>query len=113
MQPKSDRQAVTDFAETFPKIPALQRHMVRCGKTSCRCSRGQLHESWRLVWRDQYDRQRRRYVPRQDVEQVREILESRRAKRDAERFRMNQALADLKRYMRLYRHYLRTGVYDY
>ena len=112
MQPEPDRQAVTDFAETFPKIPALQRHMVRCGKTSCRCSRGQLHESWRLVWRDQYGRQRRRYVPRQDVKQVRAIVDRRRTQRNAEYHQLNQALADLKRFMRLYRNYQRLGVYD-
>jgi hypothetical protein len=113
MQPEPDRQTATDFAKTFPKIPALQRHMVRCGKTPCRCSRGQLHESWRLIWRDYDGRQRRRYVHRAEVDQVRSIVEDRRAKRDQDRRQLNQALADLKLLSRLYRDFHRTGRYGY
>ena len=112
-QPEAPVQTATEFAKTCPKIPTLQRHMVRCGKTPCRCSRGQLHESWRLVWRDYDGRQRRRYVRRADVDQVRAILTTRRAKRTQDRLQLNQAIADLKLLTRLYRGFRRTGRYGY
>jgi uncharacterized protein DUF6788 len=70
--------SVTNFAKTFPKTPALVRHPVRCGRPNCRCARGHLHESWRLVWRDVNGKQRHRYVPKAALEDVRAIIARRR-----------------------------------
>jgi hypothetical protein len=75
---------VTDFAETFPKIPALVGHGTRCGKPTCRCTRGQLHPTHYLRWRDG-SVQRRRYVRTADVPVVRAILAKRRQQRATER----------------------------
>lgn len=78
MRAESRRDSTIVFAKLFPKTPALVRHPVRCGKPSCRCAGGALHESWRLVWRDALGRQRRRYVRRAEVEAVRAVLARRR-----------------------------------
>ena len=97
----------TVFAETFPKVPALVRHPVRCGSPSCRCTRGELHESWRLVWRAADGRQRRRYVRRADLEAVRAIV-GRRAE-EARAARLERAIAggELRTLIRLYRELVR------
>ena len=76
--------AVTELAETFPKIPALVAHGTRCGKPNCCCTRGLLHPTHYLRWREGTV-QRRRYVRAADVPAVRAILEKRREHRRAER----------------------------
>jgi hypothetical protein len=76
--------SVTHFAETFPKIPALVAHGTRCGKPICRCTRGLLHPTHYLRWRDETV-QRRRYLRAADVRAVRAILEKRRDHRRVER----------------------------
>ena len=91
------------FAETFPKTPALVRHPVRCGKPSCRCARGELHESWRLVWRDGDGTQRHRYVRRAELDAVRAIVTARAGAAQAERRRRAEAAAELRTLMRLCR----------
>src|SRR5215212_3832528 len=80
----SPASSVTDFAETFPKIPALVAYTTRCGKPTCRCTRGLLHSTQYLRWREG-PVQRRRYVPATDVPAVCAILEKRREQRRAER----------------------------
>ncbi len=99
----------TVFAETFPKVPALVRHPVRCGSPSCRCARGELHESWRLVWRGQDGRQRHRYVRRADLEAVRAIIGQRAAEARAARRERAIAGAELRTLIRLYRELVREG----
>ena len=97
----------TVFAETFPKVPALVRHPVRCGSPSCRCAGGDLHESWRLVWRGQDGRQRRRYVRKADLAAVREIVRRRADQARAARLERAVATAELRAMMRLYRELVR------
>jgi len=94
------------FCETFPKVPALVRHPVRCGSPSCRCARGERHESWRLVWRGQDGRQRHRYVRRADLEAVRGILRQRTAEVRADRIERASAAAELRALVRLCRELL-------
>jgi hypothetical protein len=77
-------RSVTDFAETFPKIVALVAHGTRCGKPNCRCTRGMLHPTHYLRWREG-PTQRRRYVRHCEVPAVRAILERRREHRRRER----------------------------
>ncbi len=93
--------STTVFAETFPKVPALVRHLVRCGSPSCRCARGERHESWRLVWRGQDGRQRRRYVRQAELEDVRRIVTGRADAACAERRRRAEAGRELRDLMRL------------
>jgi len=83
--------AVTELAETFPKIPALVAHGTRCGKPNCCCTRGLLHPTHYLRWREGTV-QRRRYVRAADVPAVRAILEKRRAERRAERLALALSL---------------------
>ncbi len=97
----------TVFAETFPKVPALVRHPVRCGSPSCRCARGERHESWRLVWRGQDGRQRHRYVRKADLAAVREIVRRRADHARAVRLERAVANAELRALIRLYRELMR------
>jgi len=97
----------TVFAETFPKVPALVRHPVRCGSPSCRCAGGDLHESWRLVWRGQDGRQRRRYVRKADLEAVRAIVGQRAEEAKAARRERAIAGAELRALVRMYRELVR------
>ena len=46
---------------------SVQWELRRCGKSRCRCARGQLHGPYaRLVWRED-GRTHRRYLPRDQV----------------------------------------------
>ena len=99
----------TVFAETFPKVPALVRHPVRCGSPSCHCAGGDLHESWRLVWRGHDGRQRHRYVRKADLEVVREIVWRRATQARAARLERVIAGAELRTLIRLYCELVREG----
>ena len=74
------------MAQTFPKTTGLTlvEHGTRCGATSCRCTRGELHPTAYLRWRAN-GRQRRRYVRQSDRDAVRALLETRRDERRRER----------------------------
>lgn len=107
METETGASPATVFAETFPKVPALVRHPVRCGSPSCRCADGALHESWRLVWRGQDGRQRRRYVRKADLEAVREIVRRRADQSRAARLERAVANAEFRALVRLYRELVR------
>lgn len=96
-------QSATEFLETFPKTPALIRHPVRCGRSSCRCARGEQHESWRLVWRGSDGRQRHLYVRKTDLLAVRRIVERRQTEERRAREATSAALAELRQIARLCR----------
>ena len=107
MATKTRSSPATVFAETFPKVPALVRHPVRCGSPSCRCARGERHESWRLVWRGADGRQRHRYVRRADLATVGEIVRRRTDSARAARLERDRATAELRAMMRTYRELMR------
>ena len=95
-RPPSARSA-TETARTFYKIPALVRHRVRCGKSTCRCVGGTGHGPyWFLHWREGAT-QRRRYVRRADVAAVRAVVEGRRRDDRAAREAVALAGDDLRR----------------
>lgn len=50
---------------------AVCAQMIRCGKLSCKCARGELHGPYfyRFVW--ERGKQRKRYVRRAEVQQIR------------------------------------------
>ena len=57
-----------------PLPGVLRAELVRCGKPSCRCTRGERHGPYLYHrWREQ-GRQHRRYVKSGEAEQVREAL---------------------------------------
>jgi hypothetical protein len=76
-----------EIAQTFPKTTglALVEHGTRCGAKGCRCTRGELHPTAYLRWRE-HGRQYRRYVRQSDRDAVRAILDRRRQERFQERF---------------------------
>jgi hypothetical protein len=83
-----------EVAGTCPKIPALIVTGTRCGKTGCRCRRGELHQTRYLRWRED-GRHRRCYVRLADVEAVEAVLARRRIARAVERMTWQQAARQL------------------
>ncbi len=103
MPTKMPPHSATEFLEAFPKTLALIRHPVRCGRPTCRCARGEQHESWRLVWRGSDGRQCRRYVRKGDLLAVRRIVERRQTDERRVREATAQAFAELHQIARLCR----------
>jgi hypothetical protein len=87
----------------LPKIAplpgALLANGVRCGKSACRCARGELHGPYLYRrWREG-GRQKRQYVKQADIQAVEAALaEWRRLHPPA--YRMRQELAELRRLLR-------------
>ena len=87
-----------EWLEAFPKTQGLAyvEHGTRCGKPGCRCAGGELHPTRYLRWRDG-GRQHRRYVRRDEAEQVRAAVELRRRERARDRTDWQQAARALRR----------------
>jgi len=67
----------------------------RCGKPNCRCARGEMHGPYYYRrWRDASGRQRKEYVPREQVGQVRATLEKARSSSVWARLRELRRLLD-------------------
>ena len=80
----------------LPKTGSLREEWRRCGKSTCRWARGTLHGPyWYLRWREGA-RQRRRYVPREQVTAIQDAIEQRRRLRPPARS-LQQELAGLRR----------------
>lgn len=93
--------SIVEFAESHHKIPALIVSGTRCGKPNCRCAvTNYRHRTACLYWRD-HGQARRRYVPKDEVEAVRTVIERRRADRQAWR----RSLAEAKIELRLLRQF--------
>ena len=88
--------SATEIAETCHKIPALLPLWTRCGKRTCRCTRGHLHGPyWVLRWREGATH-RRRYVRPTDLAAVRAVIEQRRRERAMLRLAFAADLAKLR-----------------
>jgi hypothetical protein len=64
---------------SLPKMlpGAVCAQMIRCGKPTCKCGRGELHKAYyRFVW--QNGKQHKFYVRRDEVEQVRQACDAHR-----------------------------------
>jgi hypothetical protein len=87
-------------ANPLPKTlaGAVCAQSVRCGKVNCRCAKGQPHTAYYRFWRDG-GRLRKAYVPRQELEQVREACQARRR----ERLKMAESMAEWRRLVSLLR----------
>jgi hypothetical protein len=81
-QPPTDE--ATKQADPLPKTGAVCPQWVRCGRPTCRCSRGRFHGPYHcLFWREG-GRLRKRYVRLADADAVRAACnERRRRERDA------------------------------
>jgi hypothetical protein len=88
----------------LPKIlpGAVCAQMVRCGKPTCKCGRGELHGPYfyRFVW--EYGTQRKVYIRKDMVEQIQDACEThrdearkQRAQRKTDRLSFRSMLADL------------------
>jgi hypothetical protein len=79
----------------LPKTGSLQPEWRRCGKLRCRCISGTLHGPyWYLRWREG-GRQRRQYVPWEQVDAMRAALAQRRRLRPPA-WSLRQELAELR-----------------
>ncbi len=101
------REGVTKkSADSLPKIlhiasrnGSLQAQRVKCGRSNCRCARGQLHEGYHYLFLWSQEGVMKFYVRREDVPMVRTVIAERRRRRSALRAEMNQARAYLRRMM--------------
>lgn len=93
----------TKFENLLPKMPgAVCAQMIRCGKPSCKCARGELHGPYfyRFVW--ERGKQRKRYVRQADVQQIRAACAAykneariRRRQRKLDKISIRALLADI------------------
>lgn len=91
------------YADSLPKIlkyvvlgGTLQRQRVRCGKTNCKCARGESHQAFYLFYRRR-GLQLKFYVRRDDVPEVRAFVEARKRRDAAVRAEMREARAFVRR----------------
>lgn len=58
--------------ETLPKIlpGTVHAQWVRCGKTSCRCQRGETHGPYYYRFWREAGKLRKQYIKRQDVQSI-------------------------------------------
>lgn len=70
---RKERMPKTKSDKMLPKsLPAsVCAQYVRCGKTGCRCSRGELHGPYHYCFWREGGRLRKAYIKKADVEQVR------------------------------------------
>lgn len=93
-------------ADSLPKILALaagagslQTQRVRCGKTNCKCARGELHEGYHYLYLPPSAGLSKVYVRRKDVPVVRAVIEGRKRRAAAFRNELAQARTFLRRMM--------------
>lgn len=92
-------------ADSLPKIlrlagrsGSLQRQRVRCGKTNCKCARGELHEGYYFFFWT-HTRILKFYIRRGDIETISKVISVRRRRQAAFHAEMNEARAFLRRMM--------------
>jgi hypothetical protein len=85
-------------ADSLPKIldmadynGSLQQQWVRCGKATCKCSRGQLHGPYFYLFMSMSDGLWKAYVRRKDVPIVRAVIAERQRQRSLYRSEVRQA----------------------
>ena len=90
----------------LPKNGAVCQQFVRCGKTNCRCTRGELHGPYfYLFWREN-GQLKKEYIRRENVEQVRDSCEVKResrrlAKESSHHWReLQAAIREVEKWMR-------------
>jgi hypothetical protein len=81
----------TKSLNKLPKTPAeilnggVYQQLVRCGKSNCRCASGDLHKGYYYYIRRVNGRQRKTYVPKQEVQAVSKLVRDSRAARQVEK----------------------------
>ena len=74
--PPAENKPPETLPKTLPGVVCAQ--WVRCGKTGCRCARGQRHLADCRFWRED-GRVRKQYIRRTDVPGVRACCQARQA----------------------------------
>ncbi len=94
------RDAVTESSKPLPKMlpGTICAQWKKCGKSNCRCARGELHGPYyyRFWWEG--GRQRKSFIRGSEVEQVREACQAYRrfkARRCEARVRQRQQMQQL------------------
>ena len=80
----------------------VYRQQIRCGKRACRCVNGTMHEAHYFISRS-YGRQVKTYVPKTEVERIKELVDEARYLK----WRFRKALADADAELKRLRHRLR------
>jgi hypothetical protein len=95
---RARKSAEKKFADSLPKIldmasynGSLQQQWVRCGKTNCKCSRGQLHGPYFYLFVSMSDGLWKSYVRRADVPAVRALITERKHRHSLLRSEIRQA----------------------
>src|SRR5437763_4927106 len=70
---------------------AVCRQMIRCGKSNCKCARGQLHGAYYYHFVRVGGRLRKRYLNPHDVDAVKAACQARREDERARRIETHQA----------------------
>lgn len=92
--------------KTLPGAVCAQ--MVRCGKASCKCARGELHGPYfyRFVW--EHGKQRKRYVRKEELQQIRAACTAykneariRRSQRKTDKLSIRALLDDIEEFEKL------------
>jgi len=85
-----------DPTDRTPLHGTIVAEHKRCGKKNCRCARGELHGPYYYRrWREWDGTQRKEYVPRERVAEVRKALEENRTPSFRELLRMLRELGEL------------------
>jgi len=73
----------TKSEKMLPKIlpAAVCAQFVRCGKPDCRCASGKLHGPYFYCFWREGGRLRKAYIPKADVDEVRDICQANRRTR--------------------------------
>ncbi len=75
---------------------SVQRQFKKCGKSNCKCARGELHGAYYYHFVRVGGKLIRRYFKASEVEQTRQACLSRRTKQKAEQINSNKAWQQLR-----------------
>jgi hypothetical protein len=84
---KEDRELEKKLEKTLPKIEPLRgtlcRQMKRCGRSNCKCAKGELHGPYYYLFWIEIGRLRKAYIRKADVDRVRNLCQAKRRNQQA------------------------------
>lgn len=90
----------TKTENLLPKIAAhggsVHRQFVRCGKSSCKCARGELHGAYYYYFIRVNGRLKKRYLKPHQVEEIQSACLARRKSQREQRIRLSEALSNIR-----------------
>jgi hypothetical protein len=92
---RGTRRVETKSSDLLPKISPLPgavcAQMKRCGRSNCKCAKGELHGPYYYRFWYERGRQRKKYVKKGDVSDIKAACLLRIEQRKAERTRIQQS----------------------